>query len=65
MNTGILYLDGLIFHYPVAFTLGTIGLRFLSSVVMAVLYTLTTPKTVQILRAASGRHTDANTDTGK
>lgn len=54
LNTAILWLDGLIFHYPTAFTLGVIGLRYLSSVVMAVAYMLVTPKTVQLLRAAGG-----------
>lgn len=53
LNTLALYVDSLIFHYPTALTAGTIALRFVSSVVMAVIFTIVTPKTVQLLQTAS------------
>ena len=53
LNTLALWLDGIIFHYPVAFTVGTIALRYVNSLVMVAVYTLVTPKTVQILRRAN------------
>ncbi len=52
LNTVALYVDSRIFHYPVSLTLGVIGLRFLSSVVMAAVYTLVTPRTLTLLRKA-------------
>ena len=55
LNTAALYVDGLIYHYPVALTLGTIALRFVSSIVMAVIFTLITPKAIQLLRAAGSK----------
>ena len=54
LKTVALWVDGLIFHYPVALTAGAIALRFASSILMAVVYTLVTPRTVQLLRAAAG-----------
>ena len=55
LNTAALYVDSLIYHYPVALTLGTIALRFVSSIVMAVIFTLITPKTIQLLRSAGSK----------
>ena len=42
LNTVALYIDSQIFHYPISLTVGAIALRFLSSVVMAAIYTLVT-----------------------
>ena len=53
LNTAALYADSLI--YPVALTLGTIALRLVSSVVMAVIFTIITPKAIQLLRAAGSK----------
>ena len=53
LNTLALYIDSQIFHYPISLTVGTIALRFLSSLVMAAIYTLVTPRTVTLLRRAS------------
>ena len=55
LNTAALYADSLIYHYPVALTLGTIALRLVSSVVMAVVFTIITPKTIQLLRTAGSK----------
>lgn len=55
LNTVALYADSLIYHYPVALTLGTIALRLVSSVVMAVVFTIITPKTIQLLRTAGSK----------
>ena len=55
LNTAALYADSLIYHYPVALTLGTIALRLVSSVVMAVVFTIITPKAIQLLRAAGSK----------
>ena len=52
LNTVALYIDSQIFHYPISLTVGAIALRFLSSVVMAAIYTLVTPRTVALLRRA-------------
>ncbi len=52
LNTVALYVDSQIFHYPISLTVGAIALRFLSSVVMAAIYTLVTPRTVELLRRA-------------
>ena len=52
LNTLALYVDAQIFHYPVALTAGTIALRFVSSIVMAAIYTLIAPKTIELLRRA-------------
>ena len=47
--------DGLVRRRRVALTLGTIALRFVSSIVMAVIFTLITPKAIQLLRAAGSK----------
>lgn len=52
LNTVALYVDSRIFHYPISLTVGAIALRFVSSVVMAAIYTLVTPRTVALLRRA-------------
>lgn len=52
LNTVVIYIDGLIYHYPTGLTAGVIALRFVSSVVMSVVYTLIAPKTVALLRRA-------------
>ena len=53
LNTVALYIDSQIFHYPISLTVGAIALRFLSSVVMAAVYTLVTPRTVALLHRAN------------
>ena len=53
LNTVALYIDSQIFHYPISLTMGAIALRFLSSVVMAAVYTLVTPRTVALLHRAN------------
>ena len=53
LNTVALYIDSQIFHYPISLTVGAIALRFLSSVVMAAIYTLVTPRTVALLHRAN------------
>ena len=53
LNTVALYIDSQIFHYPISLTVGALALRFLSSVVMAAIYTLVTPRTVALLHRAN------------
>lgn len=62
LNTLVLYVDSLIYHYPISLTIGVIALRYLSSIVMAVIYTLITPKTVKILRKSFGQRPSTEND---
>lgn len=44
LDTGLLYLDGIIMHYPVAYTWAQTGIRFLTSQITAIIVvTLTIP----------------------
>ena len=52
LNTALLYLDGMIFRYPVQYTAIAIIMRFVSSVVMTAMYCLVLPKTLQLIRRA-------------
>ncbi len=53
INTIAIHIDGLIYHYPTGLTAGVIALRFVSSAIMAAVYTLVAPKTVELLRRAN------------
>lgn len=50
LNTVILYFDGIIFGYDAKLTLLTIALRFVSSVIMAVIYTAISPQVVRLIQ---------------
>lgn len=50
INTVVLLIDGRIYGYPVAFTFSVVALRYVSSIAMAVIYTLVAPRTVALIR---------------
>lgn len=51
INSVVIWLDGVIYHYAVQLTVGIIGIRYLNSVVMAAVYALLAPKTVALLKS--------------
>lgn len=50
LNTAALLIDGLVYGYPVAFTFSVVALRYLSSIVMAIIYRVVAPRTVMLVR---------------
>ncbi len=52
VNTAVIYLDGIVWGYPVAYTALEILFRFISSIVMAAIFTAVLPKSIQILQKA-------------
>lgn len=51
INSVVIWLDGIIYHYAVELTVGIIGLRYLNCIVMAAVYALLAPKTVALLKS--------------
>jgi len=52
LNTGFLYLRGIIYGYAVLYTVLQIALRFVSSIVMTAIYCLLLPKCIALIRRA-------------
>lgn len=50
INTIVMLIDGWVYGYPVAFTFSVVSLRYVSSIAMAVIYTIVVPKTVALVR---------------
>ncbi len=55
LNTGVLYLDSRIYHYPVTLTALAIFMRFVSSVLMTAAYCVLLPKSLSLLKNALRR----------
>ena len=50
INTGVMLIDGWVYGYPVAFTFSVVSLRYVSSIAMAVIYTIVVPRVVTLIR---------------
>ena len=50
INTGVMLIDGWVYGYPVAFTFSVVSLRYVSSIAMAVIYTIVAPRVVALIR---------------
>lgn len=53
INSVVMVIDGRVYGYPVAFTFSVLALRYVSSLVMAAVYTLVVPRVLALL-ARSG-----------
>ena len=50
INTVVMLIDGWVYGYPVAFTFSVVSLRYVSSIAMAVIYTIVVPRVVKLIR---------------
>ena len=50
INTVVMLIDGWVYGYPVAFTFSVVSLRYVSSIAMAVIYTIVVPRVVTLIR---------------
>lgn len=50
INTIVMLIDGWVYGYPVAFTFSVVSLRYVSSIAMAVIYTIVVPRVVKLIR---------------
>lgn len=50
INTVVMLIDGWVYGYPVAFTFSVVSLRYVSSIAMAVIYTIVAPRVVALIR---------------
>lgn len=53
LNTFVLLLDAKIFHHHIAFTLLTITLRYVNSLVMAAIHSLVIPRAIALIRRSN------------
>lgn len=63
INTIVMLIDGRVYGYPVAFTFSVVALRYISSIAMAVIYTIVVPRAVKLICRSGlieGRRAHAN-----